>query len=310
MNIIKHKQNYNGLLLIDKTIGLTSNKILQNIKSLCHIKKAGYTGTLDPLASGLLPICCGKYTKLAGLLSNADKTYTVTAYLGIKTDTADIYGKIIKKNKVINITIDTINKYLKKFTGYITQKPNMYSAIKYHGIPLYKYARSGITIKIKPRIIIIYNITLISFKDNKLILNIHCSKGTYIRSLIDDLGDKLKCGAHVTQLRRLTVAHISVLHNKVLTLEELYKLVKKYSYNILLINKLLLPIQYIVQHIPKIYLSNNIICKIKNGYKYKIKQDLLLTNNFIRIYEINTNQLISIGSINKDKYITKCSIIK
>ncbi|QJC31326.1 tRNA pseudouridine(55) synthase TruB [Enterobacteriaceae endosymbiont of Macroplea mutica] len=307
-----YQKNINGLLLLDKSIGLTSNKMLQKIKILFNIHKAGYTGTLDPLASGLLPICFGQCTKFAHLLSEADKIYEVTARLGIKTDTADSYGKIIMKKNINDITIAYIFKKLTNFLGVIQQIPNIYSAIKYNGMPLYWYARNNINVQVPVRTVIVYKIVLIYFHLNILKLKIHCSKGTYIRSIIDNLGDQLCCGAHVIQLRRLNIAHISITHNNVITIPQLKILIKNYKNNLLqatLINKLILPIQYMTRNLPSIYLTYDIIKNIKYGKKQTIKIMDITKNKYVNILEKYTYKFIGIGIINHKQHITKYILI-
>ncbi|QJC35782.1 tRNA pseudouridine(55) synthase TruB [Enterobacteriaceae endosymbiont of Donacia sparganii] len=304
------KQNINGLLLLDKSIGFTSNKILQCIKNIFNAKKAGHTGTLDPLATGLLPICLGKYTKFSKYLINGNKIYLVTALLGEKTNTADKYGFLIKKNNV-NITIENLIKVINLFKGKIKQNPPMYSAIKYKGIPLYKYARKGINFtNLKKRNIIIYQIKLLKFYKNIIKLKINCSKGTYIRSIIDELGDKLNCGAHVIKLRRIQISHISILHKNVITIEQLKTLIINYQnnkLNIFLIKKLLLPIDYMINNIPKLYLSYFIIKKIINGEKIKITS--IVKQQIFRIFETNLHNFIGICEINNKGYILKCKLV-
>lgn len=202
------KRNVNGLLLLDKPKGLSSNSILQKVKLIFNAKKAGYIGTLDPLATGILPICFGETTKFSNYLNEFDKHYHVIAKLGEKTSTSDADGILLIKRPVLFTPLSLISA-LKELTGLISQIPSMYSAIKYNGTPLYKYARKGINIKRKARNVFIYEIKLINQKNNQIELKIHCSKGTYIRTLIEDLGEKLLCGAHVISLRRLKVGLFS-----------------------------------------------------------------------------------------------------
>ncbi|QJC33779.1 tRNA pseudouridine(55) synthase TruB [Enterobacteriaceae endosymbiont of Donacia provostii] len=310
LKIIK-KQNLDGLLLLDKSIGMTSNRILQYIKMIFNAKKAGYIGTLDPLATGLLPICFGEYTKFSQYLTNTDKTYLVTALLGEKTNTADKYGFLIKKRDV-NVTKKNIIKKINLFKGKIKQKPPMYSAIKYKGIPLYKYARKGIEISnLEYRNITIFQIKLLSFNKNKIKLHIHCSKGTYIRSIIDDLGDQLNCGAHIIKLRRILISHISILNKNVITLEQLKILImnyKNHQLNTFLIKKLLLPIDYIIYHIPKLYLSDLLIKKIINGEKIKLKSVIDKIKIFC-IFRKKKFNFIGICHINDNGYIIKCKLM-
>ncbi|QJC29159.1 tRNA pseudouridine(55) synthase TruB [Enterobacteriaceae endosymbiont of Plateumaris rustica] len=307
MRKIINKRHINGLLLLDKPIGYTSNKILQYIKFIYKAKKAGHTGTLDPLASGLLPICLGETTKFTSYLINSDKKYIVTARLGEKTNTADKYGIIIKKKK-INFSEKKLKDILSLFKGKIKQIPTMYSAIKYKGIPLYKYARAGINLFLNKREVTIYKLKLLYFKNNEIKLKIHCSKGTYIRTIIDDLGDKLNCGAHVIKLRRIKISHFSILNKNIVTIEILNNLIKN-SNNILLnfslLDKLLLPTDYILSDLPKLQLSINFINNLKYGKKVKININFI-TNNIYRIY--NKHNFLGICKIDNN-YIVKYKLI-
>lgn len=194
-----------GVLLLDKPIGISSNQALQKIKHLFQAKKAGHTGTLDVLASGLLIICFGKATKLASTLLNANKSYRVCAKLGIKTTTCDAEGKVLETKSTDKITRELIEEVLQKFRGEILQIPSMYSALKHQGTPLYKLARKGIEVKREPRKVNIYELKLLDWQKDLLKLEIVCSKGTYVRNLVDDIGASLGCGAYVTELRRLSV---------------------------------------------------------------------------------------------------------
>ncbi len=193
-----------GLLVFNKPQGITSNNTLQKIRKIFKNKKSGYIGSLDPIASGILLICFGRSTKLFNLIIKEKKTYTVTAILGKTTNTYDAYGYITKINKNFIIKQKNIEKILYKFKGKITQTTPVYSAVKFKGIPLYKYAIKGIKIK-KKRIITIYDIKLIKYKRNLIKLKIKCSKGTYIRSIIHEIGKKLKCGAFITKLKRIKI---------------------------------------------------------------------------------------------------------
>jgi tRNA pseudouridine55 synthase len=195
----------NGLLLLDKPTGLTANAALQHVKRRFNACKAGHTGALDPLASGMLPICFGEATKFSQFLLEADKTYQVTAQLGVRTDTADSEGSMTSVRPV-NVTLRDVEQALTHFRGPITQRPSPYSALKYQGKPLYYYARRGIEVPPKVRSVVIHQLILNEFTGTQLHLTIHCSKGTYIRTVVDDLGELLGCGAHVIALRRLSVA--------------------------------------------------------------------------------------------------------
>jgi len=200
------KRPLNGIVLLDKPIGMSSNKALKKAQYLFRAQKAGHTGSLDPLATGLLPLCFGEATKLSQYLLEADKTYSVTAKLGQRSSTADAEGEIIAEKPVPSLKADDVEKLLDNFRGEIEQTPPIYSALKVDGQALYKYARQGLDVEIKSRRVHIYDLKLISLNSDKLELEVHCSKGTYIRSLVDDLGELIGCGAHVSALRRITTA--------------------------------------------------------------------------------------------------------
>lgn len=192
-----------GILLLDKAQGCSSNHALQRIKRLYDAKKAGHTGSLDPLATGMLPICFGEATKVSSFLLNASKTYLVTARLGVVTDTADADGKVLAKVPVTaSLTEEKINTAVAAFIGEIEQVPPMYSAIRIGGQRLYKLARRGEVVERPARSVMIYSIELLDFDQDRFTLRVHCSKGTYIRTLVEDLGSALDVGAHVTALRR------------------------------------------------------------------------------------------------------------
>lgn len=195
----------NGILLVDKHQGESSNAIVQQIKRLYGAAKAGHTGALDPLATGMLPVCLGEATKFSQFLLNADKTYEVEAQLGVRTDTSDADGEAVQTRNV-DVSEKQLQQALTYFRGNIQQIPSMYSALKHEGKPLYYYARQGINIEREPREIEVYSNELLHFQHDSVRLRIHCSKGTYIRTIIDDLGERLGCGAHVRELRRVGVA--------------------------------------------------------------------------------------------------------
>ena len=196
-----------GVVLLDKAKGITSNRALQEVKRLFGVKKAGHTGSLDPLATGMLPICIGEATKYSQFLLNADKEYEVTALLGVMTTTGDSEGDVIAEHAVPTITTEQLNVVLQQFTGLQQQLPPMFSALKHQGKPLYEYARRGITIDRKQRDIVIYSLKCLTFENNFLSLHVHCSKGTYIRTLVEDIAKALGCGgAHVTALRRTAIS--------------------------------------------------------------------------------------------------------
>lgn len=195
-----------GVLLLDKPVGLSSNHALQRAKRAMDARKAGHTGTLDPFATGLLVCCFGKATKISGLLLDADKAYEATIQLGIETDAGDLTGNVTATaENFIGITEEQINAVLPAFRGAIQQIPPMYSALKRDGKPLYEYARQGIELDRPPRDVLIHQLDMIEFTPTELRVFVQCSKGTYIRTLAQDIGRALGCYAHLTALRRTQV---------------------------------------------------------------------------------------------------------
>lgn len=195
-------RNIHGILLLDKPAGLTSNEALQQAKRLFNARKAGHTGSLDKMATGLLPICFGDATKFTSFLLESDKRYLATFQLGVETATGDALGEVMKNFPVPELTSAEIEQVLQKFQGRIEQVPPMYSALKKDGKRLYELAYQGIEIEREPRSITIYDIKLLDHQADTLELEISCSKGTYIRTLAEDIGREIGCGAHVSALRR------------------------------------------------------------------------------------------------------------
>ena len=199
----------NGILLLDKPEGVTSNAALQVVKQLYKAHKAGHTGSLDPLATGLLPICFGSATKVSSFLLDADKEYLVTGQLGTSTDSGDADGLVLIENKPVKLEQSHLNNVLARFEGKIQQIPPMYSALKHKGRRLYELAREGIEVPREPRSVTIHSLSLEKIQGSKLTLKVNCSKGTYIRTLIEDIAQELGTIGHVTQLRRLGVGPFS-----------------------------------------------------------------------------------------------------
>lgn len=195
------RQNIDGVLLLDKPTGWTSNAALQKAKRLLNAAKAGHTGTLDPFASGLLPICFGQATKFSSHALHGDKAYRAVLKLGVTTTTGDIEGEVLE-TRPVSVTLEAVMRLLPKFTGLLLQTPPMYSALKHQGRPLYEYARAGIEIERKPREITIYSLSADKLEGDELTLDVRCSGGTYIRTLAEDIGKALGCGAHLIALRR------------------------------------------------------------------------------------------------------------
>lgn len=214
----KNARAVNGMLLIDKPTGITSNRVVQIVRRIFNANSAGHTGALDPLATGMLPVCLGEATKFSQLLLEADKAYQVVAKFGERTDTSDADGQVVERNSV-NLTKDQVLAALPTFRGEIQQVPSMFSALKHEGKPLYEYARAGITIPRQPRDITVYSLELVEFTGDTATMNVVCSKGTYIRTIVDDLGQLLGCGAHVQHLRRTGVANYPV--DQMITLADL-----------------------------------------------------------------------------------------
>lgn len=218
MQVKKTWKQVDGVLLLDKPIGLTSNDALQKVRRLYSAAKGGHTGTLDPLATGLLPLCFGEATKFSADLLDADKTYEAVVKLGITTDTGDAEGVVIA-TAAVNVSESDVFRVLPQFTGDIQQIPPMHSALKRNGRPLYELARQGIEVEREPRAVTIYAIDCLGFSGGNLTLRVACSKGTYIRVLASDIGEALGCGAHLTGLRRTVVGDLDLAN--AVTLDEL-----------------------------------------------------------------------------------------
>ena len=196
-----------GIALLDKMTGVSSNFAMQKLRKLFNAERCGHTGALDPLATGMLPICFGEASKFSGTqLLSSDKLYEVTARFGVRTTTSDSTGETVSERE-IKFDRDGLLLAMKGFLGKQMQVPSMYSALKYNGKPCYEYARKGITVPIEPRPIEVYSFELLSFDGVSASMRVHCSKGTYIRTIVDDLGERLGSGAHVTALRRTAVSH-------------------------------------------------------------------------------------------------------
>ena len=283
----KKGKDINGILLLDKPFGSSSNAALQKVRYLFDAKKAGHTGSLDPLATGVLPICFGEASKVTAYLLESDKRYTCTAQLGVTTTTGDKEGEILQTRDITPFDQAAIENILETFRGEIKQIPPMYSALKHNGQPLYKLARQGIDIKRKARDVTIHELKLIKFDKETLTLDIHCSKGTYIRTLAQDIGEALSCGAHLSMLRR---THVSPFNcEKLYSIEEIETLSKQ---NGLL--DILLPIDSALPNLPHITLNNAQANQIKNGLKVNIEKDELAKAPLIRLY-LENGEFIGIG---------------
>ncbi|MCB1555453.1 MAG: tRNA pseudouridine(55) synthase TruB [Xanthomonadales bacterium] len=248
-----------GILLLDKPTGLSSNQALQRVKFLLRAEKAGHTGSLDPLATGMLPLCFGATTKVAGQLLGASKCYETVARLGIETDTLDADGQVVAESPVPGFDSARIGQVLTELTGDITQVPPAFSALKRDGVPLYRLARAGKTVEVEARRARVESIELIGHGANWIRLRIECGAGTYVRSLVRDLGDTLGCGAHVAELRRLWVQPFPAggMHSleQLEALEESARLA------------LLLPVEAGLRHLPAVELGEEVAARLVNGQR-------------------------------------------
>ena len=276
-----------GLLLIDKPLGLSSNQALSKIKFLFSPKKVGHTGTLDPMATGLLPICLGEATKFSSYLLNADKTYVGLIRLGYKSSTGDKEGEIIKQEFDKIPSKSVVKRILKNFIGPIDQLPPMFSALKHKGKPLYLYAREGINIPRPKRKILIHEIELLDYQGDELRLKIKCSKGTYIRTLAEDIGDKLNVGAYLLELNRTGIGSLSI--DSAVKIEQIEEIKEQERV------KLLLPVDELLSSFQKLILNCNDTTAIKDG---KIIDQSGKTPGFYRLYEVK-DEFIGLGEIDK-----------
>lgn len=277
MQIKRQKRDISGVVLLDKPLGLSSNQAMQRVKHLYQAEKAGHTGSLDLLATGLLPICLGEATKFANFLLDADKSYLATVKLGITTTSADAEGEVIAQ-KPVNVTLQQVESVLHQFIGDIEQTPPIYSALKVDGKPLYAYARAGQEVEIKSRYVSIHQIHLEHFEADELVFTVTCSKGTYIRTLAQDIGAKLGCGAHLKGLRRLTSGTFDL--QDALPLEVLSEL------SLEELDAKLLPIDIKIQHLPKLTLNAEQTDIIQHGQAIKPNQEIIF-NEFIRLYDMS-----------------------
>lgn len=287
------RQHINGILLLDKPKDITSNGALQKVKRLFNAKKAGHTGSLDPIATGMLPICFGEATKFSQFLLESDKTYYVTAKLGIKTNTGDSEGEVLETRSPAAVTREQIDTILPTFFGVIEQIPPMFSAIKYQGKPLYQLARRGINIERMPRKVQIFSLLFESLIEDEFIFTVHCSKGTYIRTLVEDIGELLGCGAHVIELRRLAVNPYA--EASMYTLPALEAIAMQ-SGNLAL-NKTLLPVETAVQIYPAVKLSTSAAFYLKMGQP--VRATFPLNSSLVRLMSEDA-RFLGIGEVMAD----------
>lgn len=292
-------RDVHGVLLLDKPQGMSSNDVLQKVKRIFNANRAGHTGALDPLATGMLPICLGEATKFSQYLLDSDKRYRVIARLGERTDTSDADGNLVQTRRV-TFTQSDLEAALNGFRGGIMQVPSMFSALKHQGRKLYEYAREGITIERDPRPITVYELQFIRWQGNELELEIHCSKGTYIRTIIDDLGEKLGCGAHVIMLRRLQVARYPF--ERMVTLDQLQTLQANASASgedlTLQLDPLLLPMDSPAADFPAVNLSSDVAAYFKQGQPVHASQ--APNQGLVRVTEGEEGKFIGMAEVADD----------
>lgn len=291
-----------GILLFDKPQGMSSNQALQRVKYLYNAEKAGHTGSLDPLATGLLPICLGEATKYSQHLLEANKVYRTRMRLGQKTSTADAEGEIIEERPVPHFDQATIDAVLAKFTGTIQQIPSMYSALKKDGKPLYELARQGIEVAREPRTIHIYRLQLLAVEPLYWELEVACSKGTYIRNLVEDMGEMLGCGAHVSELRRLASGCFSL--DEQLTLDYLQQVTEQ-GYQAL--DALLLPAWAAIADKPKVTLTETTTYYLLHGNPVRVNQ--LPEDEDVLIFD-DQQRFLGLGYMNDDGLLAPKRLLK
>lgn len=292
----KRGRDIHGVFLLDKPQGMSSNDILQKVKRLFQANKAGHTGALDPLATGMLPICLGEATKFSQFLLDSDKRYLVTAKLGEQTDTSDAEGQVVE-TKSVNVSKTEILAALEQFRGDILQVPTMFSALKHNGKPLYEYARAGITVEREARPITIFELNFIEYQAPYLILEVHCSKGTYIRTLVDDLGEVLGCGAHVTMLRRTAVANYPI--EAMMSYADLQNLAENAP--IAELDKHLLPIDTAVSNLVKINLTQEQTKAVGFGQRIKYENPSQIYG-LVRLFS-DSGQFLGVAELTQDNVI-------
>lgn len=291
----KRGRDISGVLLLDKPQGMTSNRALQIAKRLFQANKAGHTGSLDPLATGLLPVCLGEATKISAFLLDADKRYQASCRLGQTTTTADSEGEVLESRAVPVLSPRQIKSVLQRFQGEIEQTPPMYSALKHQGQPLYRLARQGQTVDRAPRRVTIYNIDLLSMSAEHLVLDVKCSKGTYIRTLAEDIGAALECGAHIDGLRRTAAAPFD--DSALVSLEQLEALAEQ---GMEALDSLLLPVDAALPGWPKLTLQPVMADYIQQGQAVMVPN--APTEGLLRLYrqEADSEQFFAIGRVLDD----------
>lgn len=296
-------RDVNGILLLDKPAGITSNDALQQVKRLYFARKAGHTGSLDPLASGVLPICMGEATKVSAFLLDADKRYDVRCQLGVRTATADAEGEVLETRPVADYSDQQIEAVLKQFRGEIEQVPPMYSALKHEGQRLYKLARQGVEVEREARPVTIYELTMTGRGADWVDIRVHCSKGTYVRTLAEDIGERLGCGAHVSELRRTAVGPYAD-EGQLVTLDRLRELKAN---DMPAMDKLLLPLETALTQWPGVELSADAAFYLRQGQPVLVPR--APTSGWVRLY-VGNRSFLGMGEILDDGRVAPRRLIK
>lgn len=284
-------RSVDGIVLLNKPIGLSSNQALQRVRRLYQAAKAGHTGALDPLATGMLPLCLGEATKFSQYLLDADKRYLTCIQLGKRTTTGDREGDVLTEESIPSLADDELEAVLDRFRGEIEQIPPMYSALKHEGRPLYEYARQGIVIERKRRRVIISNLTLVSRTEDTLTLDIQCSKGTYIRTIGEDIGEALGCGAHLHSLHRISTA--GYLPENMMTLEE-FESIAEQGYEAL--DSHLISMDTAVEHFVKVDLPK--VDSLDMMFGRTVQSPVSLDHEtVIRMYDHESQRFLGLGQI-------------
>lgn len=289
-------RNITGILLLDKPVGITSNDALQQVKHFYRAAKAGHTGSLDPLATGLLPICLGGATKFSGFLLDADKRYQVRVRLGVTTATADVEGEVLETAPTDGISESDLRTAVQDFVGPIEQLPPMYSAVKHKGERLYKLARQGIEVERTPRTVRIHSLDLLDVAIPDFDMDVHCSKGTYVRTLAEDIGKVLGCGGHVIALRRTGVGPYHDSDTRFVTLDDVERLGSEMD-GFVGLDALLLPLDTALGHWPAVRLSEDAAFYLRQGQAVLVPRSP--TEGLVRLYD-PSERFIGVGEILDD----------
>ncbi|MEX2525138.1 MAG: tRNA pseudouridine(55) synthase TruB [Gammaproteobacteria bacterium] len=285
-------RDVHGVLLLDKPSGMTSNEVLQHVKRLFRARKAGHTGSLDKSATGLLPLCLGEATKFSSFLLDADKRYRAVFRLGVETTTGDAEGEVVRELAVPELTIARVEQVLSRFRGDIEQIPPMYSALKHKGKRLYELAYQGIEVAREPRPVTIYSFDLIEFDGLDLTIDVLCSKGTYIRTLAEDVGRELGCGAHVSTLRRTGSGPFR--EEEMVTLDELES---RAETGFEALDACLKPVDAVLREMPGVELVDSVAYYLKQGQPILIPN--APTEGMLRMYTDN-GEFLGVGEILDD----------